>query len=354
MGFTELSITWEGGTNLIGEYGVQNMCTDTYGNIFCTTNDEIIYLEYNGNASSPSWTGSLLWNTPKNISINGICVDNLGYVYCTIGSSGTFINDSAIFRINIKTLEYTSVVFDVVGTYVERNMRWPIGIVYYENHLYIAMHAAGFIGVLNAITLNTDMLYPNFNFIGGIANCWGLSIQTNFSNQNTITGEGYQNQQNYFMAVLFISCPGEDYSVQAYWLTQGFNFEGKLSYCQNNVYAITGSQYMVWSYQNPSTVPGSTWTKGSGGSAITTSGGLYFYITNFDSTSSSGSNNFVYTMENGYNGDSFQRQPYAYTEVYPTSTTALAYNPVIYGVIFASLEPTANTGVPTGIYSLFG
>ena len=355
MGFTELSINWLDGTNLIGENGVQNMCTDICGNIFCTTNDQIIYLEYN-NSSSPSWNGSLLWTTPINNDINGICVDNLGYIYCTTGSD-TYIKGSGVFRISIsEPTKYTYVAYNAGGNLVEQAMIWPRGIAYYENHLYIAMHEMSFIGIINAITLSSDMLYPNFNFIEKVYGCTGLSIQTNFSNQNTIPGKGGDGQgsggagnlQTYYMAVLFISCQVAliDICVYGYWLTQGFNYNG--SWATNLVYASPGLGYETWAYQNPNNVSGSTWSQGRGGYAITTAGGQYFYINNYN-------NNFIYTMETGYQGQVITTGPIGSPiEVYPTSTTALAYNPVVYGVIFASLEPTAQGGIPTGIYSLSG
>jgi len=368
MSFTDLSINWTVGINWLAN-GITNMCSDVCGNIFASTifkenevpiSFPIIYLEYISEGTY--WNGSILWYTPNNQPINGICVDNYGYIYCTTGNANNY-TDSAVFKINIKTQSTENYVSYLAsynsGNSVQSALIHPIGIAYYENYLYLAMNFKSFIGIINATTLNVDLQYQDFNFIGNVQGCTGLSIQTNFSNQNTIPGSGGDGQgsgglgnlQTYYMAVLFISCVYEDNCVYGYWLTQGFNYNG--SWASTLVYSSPGLGYQTWTYQNPNNVSVSTWSQGTGGNAITTAGGDYFYINNTNAPNPPFGGDYIYQIQTGYQGtQELTYQPYTSTNIsgvtstYPIIINALAYNPILKEVIFA--------GNNSNIYSLSG
>ena len=204
MTYKDFLIKWENAKNPSGidyfaQNGVSNICSDNVDNLFASTIYNnlgcIIFLEYNNDfllgGSNEWWEGSFLWSTSNGQPINGICVDNLGFVYCSTGNNNDW-NNSAIFKVNILSKEYISVFYNSSGTLVQQQLKYPIGLAYLNNNLYIAINENNFIGILNASTLATE---SDFIFYDNIPGCHGLSV---FNKDNN----------NY---ILLVTCPGVNY-----------------------------------------------------------------------------------------------------------------------------------------------
>jgi len=273
MSYTDVSINWQNSQNSEGiDYfslygGITNICTDDYGNMYATcysvsylTACLIIKLEIQTYLDKTKY-----WNAYKisdtlttgygnNQSINGICVDNLGYLYYSVGNSKNLYL-GGIYKISLTSYNLIA-SYGYDSSLINGVLNTPAGLVYYQNCIFIAMNCGSGNGFIGILTTNLELYNkPYLNaFVGSnqtstVVAPWGIAINTNYYNYPS-TNYVYYDASYADIGMLYVTCPGQSITIVQIWLTTNeTNYTGCASdHIPGSPYYYNGESANIWNF----------------------------------------------------------------------------------------------------------